>query len=371
MLGPSLLATHLTDARRSELDALAGAGARAVLCPRASLRVELKLPPLGDILAARIAPGLGTDSLAVAPSLDVLEEAAALAARFPSVAPARCSRWPRRARARSACRARASWPRARARGAALRGARGRSAEARARAGRAAAPRAGAPRPRARGEPVSRPRRSSARRHARPRSATRPSTPGSAGGTASCTPRRSWPRSRCARRARRSARSGARASAIPTSPWWIRPAAPAPSWLAALGAEVPRRRARSWGSISIAPRWRPRALLAPAAEAAGWPLRLEVADTLAVRDVLGREERRDATVVVIGNPPWAGKTAGVATDNLAGGVFAGEWLAENYAGKNVAVLHDKSTYGKGVADLTKAVMNENGLTGEDVRGLHCR
>lgn len=52
----------------------------------------------------------------------------------------------------------------------------------------------------------------------------------------------------------------------------------------------------------------RALLAPAAEAAGWPLRLEVADTLDVRDVLGREERRDAAVVVIGNPPWAGKTA---------------------------------------------------------------
>ncbi|GIK96660.1 MAG: branched chain amino acid ABC transporter substrate-binding protein [Alphaproteobacteria bacterium] len=43
-----------------------------------------------------------------------------------------------------------------------------------------------------------------------------------------------------------------------------------------------------------------------------------------------------------------------------GVFAGKWLAENYAGKNVAILHDKSTYGKGVADLTKAVMNENGL-----------
>lgn len=87
VLGPSLLATHLTDARRGELDALAGAGARAVLCPRASLRVELKHPPLGEILAAAIAPGLGTDSLAVAPSLDVLEEAAALAARFPSVTP--------------------------------------------------------------------------------------------------------------------------------------------------------------------------------------------------------------------------------------------------------------------------------------------
>lgn len=43
-----------------------------------------------------------------------------------------------------------------------------------------------------------------------------------------------------------------------------------------------------------------------------------------------------------------------------GVFAGKWLAENYAGKNVAIIHDKSTYGKGIADLTKKVMNEHGL-----------
>ena len=43
-----------------------------------------------------------------------------------------------------------------------------------------------------------------------------------------------------------------------------------------------------------------------------------------------------------------------------GDFAGAWLAKNYAGKNVAILHDKSTYGKGVADLTMSVMNAAGL-----------
>ncbi len=43
-----------------------------------------------------------------------------------------------------------------------------------------------------------------------------------------------------------------------------------------------------------------------------------------------------------------------------GDFAGHWLAENYKGKNVAVVHDKSTYGKGLADLTKQFMNEGGL-----------
>jgi branched-chain amino acid transport system substrate-binding protein len=43
-----------------------------------------------------------------------------------------------------------------------------------------------------------------------------------------------------------------------------------------------------------------------------------------------------------------------------GDFAGKWLAKNYAGKKVAVVHDKSAYGKGLADLTKENMNANGL-----------
>jgi branched-chain amino acid transport system substrate-binding protein len=43
-----------------------------------------------------------------------------------------------------------------------------------------------------------------------------------------------------------------------------------------------------------------------------------------------------------------------------GDFAGPWLAQNFPGKNVAILHDKSTYGKGIADLTKAAMNAAGL-----------
>ena len=43
-----------------------------------------------------------------------------------------------------------------------------------------------------------------------------------------------------------------------------------------------------------------------------------------------------------------------------GSFAGKWLAEHYKGKNIAVVHDKSTYGKGLADLTKENMNAAGL-----------
>jgi len=44
-----------------------------------------------------------------------------------------------------------------------------------------------------------------------------------------------------------------------------------------------------------------------------------------------------------------------------GDFAGKWIAENMGDKNIAVLHDKSTYGKGIADLTKAMLNAEGVT----------
>jgi len=43
-----------------------------------------------------------------------------------------------------------------------------------------------------------------------------------------------------------------------------------------------------------------------------------------------------------------------------GSFAGPWIAQHFKGKNVAVIDDKSTYGKGLADLTRAAMNGAGL-----------
>ena len=45
---------------------------------------------------------------------------------------------------------------------------------------------------------------------------------------------------------------------------------------------------------------------------------------------------------------------------AQGTFVGKWLAENQKGKRVAVLHDKSAYGKGLADEVKKAMNAGGL-----------
>ncbi len=43
-----------------------------------------------------------------------------------------------------------------------------------------------------------------------------------------------------------------------------------------------------------------------------------------------------------------------------GSVAGQWLAKAYKGKRVAVIHDKSTYGKGLADETQKAMNKAGL-----------
>jgi branched-chain amino acid transport system substrate-binding protein len=46
---------------------------------------------------------------------------------------------------------------------------------------------------------------------------------------------------------------------------------------------------------------------------------------------------------------------------AQGKVAGAYIVDKYKGKNVAIVHDKSTYGKGIADETKKAINAGGLT----------
>ena len=42
-----------------------------------------------------------------------------------------------------------------------------------------------------------------------------------------------------------------------------------------------------------------------------------------------------------------------------GTVAGQYLAKTFKGKNIAILHDKSTYGKGLADEMKKALNKGG------------
>lgn len=84
-LGPDVIAVHLTDVRADELALVVKYGSPVVLCPRSNLHIEVRLPPLQALLEAGIKPGLGTDSLASCPTLDVLDDARALAQRFPTV----------------------------------------------------------------------------------------------------------------------------------------------------------------------------------------------------------------------------------------------------------------------------------------------
>jgi branched-chain amino acid transport system substrate-binding protein len=44
-----------------------------------------------------------------------------------------------------------------------------------------------------------------------------------------------------------------------------------------------------------------------------------------------------------------------------GSVAGDYIAKNFKGKNIAILNDKSTYGKGLADETKKALNKAGVT----------
>jgi len=44
-----------------------------------------------------------------------------------------------------------------------------------------------------------------------------------------------------------------------------------------------------------------------------------------------------------------------------GLVAAQFIAKTYKGKNIAILNDKTTYGKGLADETKKALNKAGIT----------
>ena len=67
-----------------------------------------------------------------------------------------------------------------------------------------------------------------------------------------------------------------------------------------------------------------------------------------------------------NPKLTDERAGPNVFRVCGrddqqGEVAGSYLADKFKGKKVAILHDKTAYGKGLADETKKYMNKAGLT----------
>jgi branched-chain amino acid transport system substrate-binding protein len=57
--------------------------------------------------------------------------------------------------------------------------------------------------------------------------------------------------------------------------------------------------------------------------------------------------------------WNNVFRSCGRDDVQGGV-AGKYLADRFKGKKVAIVHDKTAYGKGIADETLKAMNKAGL-----------
>ncbi len=65
-----------------------------------------------------------------------------------------------------------------------------------------------------------------------------------------------------------------------------------------------------------------------------------------------------------NPKFTDERPGKGVFRVCGrddaqGIVAGNFLAKNFAGKNIAILDDKSPYGKGLADETRKALNAAG------------
>jgi cytosine/adenosine deaminase-related metal-dependent hydrolase len=87
-LHPRLVAAHCVQVDEGDLRVLAARGVTVAVCPRSNRRLGVGLPPVPAMLAAGVPLAIGTDSLASASSLDLMEDVALLHREFPSVDPA-------------------------------------------------------------------------------------------------------------------------------------------------------------------------------------------------------------------------------------------------------------------------------------------
>jgi cytosine/adenosine deaminase-related metal-dependent hydrolase len=80
VLGPDVHAAHCVHCDPADREVLRARGVHAALCARSNQILQSGRPPVADYLRENSPFGIGTDSLASTPSLDLLEEAAALRA---------------------------------------------------------------------------------------------------------------------------------------------------------------------------------------------------------------------------------------------------------------------------------------------------
>lgn len=88
VLHDRLVAAHCVRANAADQVLLARAGVHVAVCPRSNRALGVGIPPVPEMLAAGVRLCLGTDSLASAPTLDLLADAAALRRELPSLAAA-------------------------------------------------------------------------------------------------------------------------------------------------------------------------------------------------------------------------------------------------------------------------------------------
>ena len=88
LLHPRLLAVHLVHTDAADRALLARRGVCVALCPRSNRNIGVGEADVPALLEAGVRLCLGTDSLVSAETLDVLDDAAFLARRFPELAPA-------------------------------------------------------------------------------------------------------------------------------------------------------------------------------------------------------------------------------------------------------------------------------------------
>ena len=88
LLGPGTLLVHLLRADAADFRRVQERGAAVCVCPRSNQRLHGRLPDLDGMFRAGLRPALGTDGRASVDSLNLFDEMAFTADRFPQVPPA-------------------------------------------------------------------------------------------------------------------------------------------------------------------------------------------------------------------------------------------------------------------------------------------